>query len=264
MRNRSAGGRELSASDEFLNRERTDVSNVAAAELDLENLLLRMPQVLGARVQLRPEGTVERIHVLADRSASTRRVAFEVERLLGEQRALRLDPGVVSVVALEDGAGGGEETAAARREPGRIEFRRLTFEPVDELRVRASVELMIEEILFTGEATEPDVPRARPALAGRAVLAALAFLREHGAAFYLESIGFLDGFHAPLAVAVIGVLSERTRRSLPGCALVEDSRTEAAARATLDAINRFYGALRPADAPSGASAGSRGLRREGR
>src|SRR5919204_341861 len=84
---------------------------------------------------------------------------------------------------------------------------------------------------------------ARPALAARAVLAALEFLRERGAAFYLEGIDFLQGFHAPVALALVQALSGRAKRSLTGCALVGDSREEAAARATLSAINRFYGSL---------------------
>jgi hypothetical protein len=226
------------------------VTNVLAAELDLENLLLRIPHVLGARVRVAPEGTVEKIHILANRSARTRRLAFDVERLLEEQRALRLDPGVVSVVALEDDGSQPEEGASASGwDLPRIEFRRLTFEPADEFRVRALAELRVNEIVFSGQVCETDVPRARPTLAARAVLAALEFLREQGAAFYLEGVEFMNGFHAPVALAMIAVLTTREKKALTGCALVTDSREEAAARATLGAINRFYGSLRTSAAP---------------
>jgi hypothetical protein len=254
------------------------MTSLAAAELDLENLLLRLPHVLGARVRVTPDGSVSKIHVLANRAARVERLTYDVGRLLEEQRALRLDPGVVSVVVLDDGNGGlpGSDarlahvsTAATASEPAarpgrrstadpagrrsraasadaapRIELCRLTFSPADELRVRVSAELRLREILFTGEVCEVDVPRARPVLAARATLAGLEFLRERGTAFYLEGIEFLEGFHAPVALALVHALAPRSKRALAGCALVSDSREEAAARATLAAINRFHGALR--------------------
>jgi hypothetical protein len=251
------------------------MTSLAAAELDLENLLLRLPHVLGARVRVTPDGSVSKIHVLANRAARTERLTYDVGRLLEEQRALRLDPGVVSVVVLDDGNGGlsasdprvarTEDTASEavrphlramadadgrRRRAGsadaapRIELCRLTFSPADDLRVRVSAELRLREILFTGEVCDVDVPRARPVLAARATLAGLEFLRERGTAFYLEGIEFLEGFHAPVALALVHALAPRSKRALAGCALVSDSREEAAARATLAAINRFHGALR--------------------
>jgi hypothetical protein len=239
------------------------VTSLAAAELDLENLLLRLPLVLGARVRVTAEGSVSRIHVLANRSARAERLAYEVERVLVEQRALRVDPGVVSVVVLDDGNGGPlaprapepaeavvpdedlvHQGADGEVEPPRLELRRLSFAPADDLRLRASAELRLREIVFTGEVCEADVPRARPVMAARAVLAALEFLRENGTAFYLEGIEFLEGFHAPVALAMVHALSPRSKRALTGCALVGDSREDAAARATLAAINRFHGALR--------------------
>jgi hypothetical protein len=203
--------------------------------------------VLGARVRVTAEGSVERIHVLANRNARPESLAFEVERLLEEQRALRLDPGIVSVVALEDGEP--SRPPASPEAPGatlqaRIELRRLTFSPADDLRVRACAELRLRQIVFTGEACDADVSRARPALAARAVLAALEFMRERGTAFYLEGVDFLVGFHTPVALAIVHVLSPREKRVLTGCALVSDSREESAARATLSAINRFYEPLR--------------------
>lgn len=225
------------------------MSNLLGAELDLENLLLRVPHVLGARVQMNADGSVEKVHVLANRSARAHRLAAEIERLLGERRALRVDPGVISVATLEEGAvepDAGHDTAS---EPPRIELRRLTFEPVGELEIRGTVELRLNEIVFTGEATETDVPRARPALAARAILRALEFLRERGAAFYLEGVQFLTGFHAPVALALIQAVSPRDKRILTGVALVADSREEAAARATLAAVNRFYGSLRKSAEP---------------
>jgi hypothetical protein len=228
--------------------ERTLVTSILAAELDLENLLLRIPHVLGARVRLTSDGSVDRIHLLANRHARAERLTFEVERLLEEQRALKLDPGIVSVVSLEDGEPAPTPPARAA-EPARIELRRLTFAPADELRVRASAELRLREIVFTGEACDADLSRARPVLAARAVLAALEFLREQGTAFYLEGIEFLAGFHAPVALAIVHALSERDKRALTGCALVTDSREEAAARATLAAINRFYSSLRAPSRP---------------
>ncbi len=240
------------------------MTSLAAAELDLENLLLRLPLVLGARVRVTAEGSVSRIHVLALRSARPERLAYEVERVLEEQRALRVDPGVVSVVVLDDGNGGPlaprapepaeavaldegdvvHEATDGQAEPPRLELRRLTFAPADDLRLRACAELRLREIVFTGEVCEADVPRARPVMAARAVLAALEFLRENGTAFYLEGIEFLEGFHAPVALAIVHALSPRSKRALTGCALVGDSREDAAARATLAAINRFHGSLR--------------------
>jgi hypothetical protein len=226
------------------------VTNVLAAELDLENLLLRIPHVLGARVQVGAGGTVEKIHVLANRATGPERLAYDIERLLQEQRALRLDPGVVSVVSLEDGAPGAEATPAQPAlDQARIELRRLTFDPLDELRIRCTAELKLHEIVFTGVVSETDVPQARPAIAARAVLAGLEFLREQGAAFYLVGIEFLTGFHSPVALVLIEGIGGRERRSLSGCALVTESRESAAARATLSAINRFYGILKRPGAP---------------
>jgi hypothetical protein len=229
--------------------EEAHVTSVLAAELDLENLLLRIPHVLGARVRVRPGGSVERIHILANRAARAEQLAFEIERAVEEQRALRLDPGVVSVAALDDEEA--ERAAAPQRlpVPSRIELRRLTFEPADPLRVRVAAELRLHDIVFRGEVCEADVPRARPALAGRAVLSALEFLRERGVAFYLEGIDFLEGFHAPVALAALQARLGGAGRALTGCALVADSRDEAAARATLAAINRFYGSIPPGAGP---------------
>ncbi|MFN2432527.1 MAG: hypothetical protein ABR599_06885 [Gemmatimonadota bacterium] len=221
-----------------------------AAELDLENLLLRIPHVLGARVQMGDGGVVERIHVLANRSSRVDGLRHEVERLLEEQRALRLDPGVLSVVALDAPAELERTEREARGAPApasRIELCRVACEPLDELTLRVRVDLRLDAIVFSGEVTDTDVPRARPILAARAVLGALEFLRERGAAFYLVGLEFLNGFHAPVALAVVEALSQSGIRGrkllLTGCALVGDSREEAAARATLAALNRFHGSF---------------------
>ena len=226
-------------------------ADAAAVELDLENLLLRLPHVLGVRVKLGDDGSLERIHVLANRAASREGLGAEVERLLQERRALRLDPGVVSVVALETA------TPPAVRQPlrpeprrSRIELRRLAFQPVDDLRVRAIAELEIDGIRFQGEVTEPDAAPVRPLLAGRAVVAGLEYLREHGVAFSLLGVEFLRGFRIPVALALVEAVSAGgavgARRSFSGSAFVRDSREDAAARATLCAVNRLLGILRGA------------------
>jgi hypothetical protein len=224
-------------------------ADAAAVELDLENLLLRLPHVLGVRVKLGADGSLERIHVLANRAASREGLRAEVERLLEERRALRLDPGVVSVVALETAS------PPARREPprpeprrSRIELRRVAFQPVDDLRVRASADLELDGIRFSGQVTEPDAAPARPLLAGRAVVAGLEYLREHGVAFSLLGVDFVRGFRTPVALALVEAVATGrpvgARRSLTGCAFVRDSREDAAARATLSAVNRLLGILR--------------------
>lgn len=224
------------------------MTSIVAAELDLENLLLRLPHVFGARVRLGGDGSINKIHVLANRSVRTGRLTHEIEQLLRERRALRLDPGVITLATLEGGATEAVEPRAPAA-ASRIEFRRLSFEASGDLKVRASVELRLDEIVFTGEVSDTDAPRARPVLAARAVLSALEFLQARGAAFYLESLEFLGGFHSPVALVIVQAISGRDRRSLPGCSLVSDSREEAAARATLAAINRFHGSLRQETAP---------------
>lgn len=220
------------------------MTTLVAAELDLENLLLRLPHVLAVRVQMNARGTVRRIHVLANRKARQESLALAVEQALEEQRSLKLDAEVVTVVTLGERPRSAARTGPARPgDPARLELRRLSFERADELRVKATVELKLDDVVFTGELWDADVSSARPVLAATAVLKALDFLRDRGAAFHLELVDFLDGFHAPVALVVVQVRSRREKRVLSGCALVTESPAEASARACLAAINRFSGAL---------------------
>lgn len=221
-----------------------------AAELDLENLLLRIPHVLGARVQVGGDGNLERVHVLATRASGGDRLRADVERVFEEHRALRLDRDVLSVVTLDDDDAPAAVPRGFPAQPPRIELCRVGFDSPDDLTLRVRVDLRLGEAVVTGQVQDTDVPRARPVLAARAVLAALEFLRGRGAAFFLGGVEFLTGFHAPIALAVVEAVSTsgvRPRKALlSGCALVGDSREEAAARATLAAINRFHGAVRSA------------------
>ena len=89
---------------------------------------------------------------------------------------------------------------------------------------------------------DADTPRGRILSAARAALLAVEETITNRTAFLLEGIEEFELADQPGLIALVQARQERASRTMLGCALVDTHPTEAAARAALDAVNRFWDA----------------------
>lgn len=226
--------------------------SVSAGEV---TALLRLVRgVTEARVGFGDDGGVERIEIAVKPGHSTNRIIRDVESALYTGLGIVVDHRQVSLVGPRGSNGRNEANVARDLQPSgvdsplggpsddlpRIELARVACEPDGELYCEVVVELDRGEERYVGKVREADTPRARSMAAGKATIEALATSLDRKAAFTLEGIEEFAICEHPALIASIGVRRGRTLRSFVGTALTEGSREETAARAVLDALNRFW------------------------
>jgi hypothetical protein len=121
----------------------------------------------------------------------------------------------------------------------RIRLENVLCESDGELHCDVAVRLGLADELFEGSAREADTRRGRMRAAARATSDAIAATLGEGVAIALEGIEEFSICEADGLLALLRIRQGRTRRDFYGAALEEGDATEAAARAVLDAMNRF-------------------------
>ena len=238
----------------------------------IRELLQQIRGVIGVDVDEGPDG-IEAIDIRVSDPESIRRITRDVESALMSGLGLAVDHRLIRIAYAANGPTPINGREAPRPEPfdpfpfssGRLPAQTLQYGTARSPRagrqpesrrirllgvrsapdggrwVEITVELESRGEAFSAKLRDADTPRGRVLAVGRATLQALAgMIDEDAAAFVLEG---LDEVTICGATAFLAVLSARIGQERPvfhGSALIQGDPLEAAARAVLDALNRFW------------------------
>ncbi|HUP19084.1 MAG TPA: hypothetical protein VM778_03925 [Gemmatimonadota bacterium] len=124
--------------------------------------------------------------------------------------------------------------------PDRVRLRSVRIDPDGELYCRVTVELEVETERHEAMVREADTRQARLLAAGRATIAAISRTFERETAIALEGVEEFMICDEPAVIARIQSRRGLETRSFHGATLVDGHPHHAAARAVLDALNRYW------------------------
>ena len=235
----------------------------------IKDLLAQVAGVEAVQVQEGPPGQILAIDIQVADAGEARRITRNVESALMTGLGLIVDHQMIRVV--QNGhppRSNGSESAteglqaapwadlpaqslpvgtqmAPEPPPEALESRRVRLAavrsvPDGDLYVEVTVDLEIEGQFHRGQVRDTDMPRTRLLAAARATVAALTSALEPGTALALEG---LEEFRVADAKGILAILRARVGQSRPvlhGAAILDRDPVDAAARAVLDALNRFW------------------------
>lgn len=225
----------------------------------VRELLRQIQGVVAVDIEEGPRGEICAIEIRVDDPGAAGRVTRDVESALMSGLDLTIDHRVIRVSP--NGSGprrNGREASVleefpahslhvfglvgqSEREPQarRVRLRGVRCAPDGERYVEITVEVESQGETYAGRIRDADIPRGRLLAAGRATLQAVAGTFEEETTLVLEGI---EEFAVCGDRALLAVVSARVGRDRPvfhGAALLQGDPLEAAARAVLDALNRF-------------------------
>lgn len=222
---------------------------------EAEDLILSLTGVTAARVVMRPGGEVSEIHVVTTREVTPKQTVRNVESALLAHLGLAVDHRKISVAQTSAQPEESESVSplvALLPDPP-AQAQRLLFqghqietERAHRVRHRVEIEWMGER--YTGEASAPDLARARLEAAAAATLSAVevAFAAtlqddEDRAALTLEVDGVkvVEAFDRKFVLVAVHAFGGRDVTSLAGATAVDESTDRAAILATLQATDRW-------------------------
>lgn len=214
-------------------------------------------------------GTIDMIEVEVTPEEPTGRVVRDIESALATGLGLEIDHRCIRVVpagstaraAVASGplAATATAVAAALIAPEklvavsrRLRLAEVACEIEDPLRCDVTVTVESDDDRFTACVRDADTPRGRILSAARATLLAVEKALPSGTALLVEGIEEFDICEHEGLVAMVRARQGREIHTWFGCALREAHPAETAARAVLDAVNRFAGVQfgTPPDAPA--------------
>ncbi|HEX6972470.1 MAG TPA: hypothetical protein VF234_09640 [Limnochordia bacterium] len=175
---------------------------------------------------------IEAVHVLASTARPAKWVVRDVESVLFTRFGIRLDHRKVSVAQIETAAAAVRERYRPRLEGMRIDIGRGEVE--------VSVRIGTGSAEWTGTARGQDAPGARARLAAIAALRALEEALEGRGRLQLDdlvpfSLGGWEGYLVGVTLA-----HGRDEEMLVGSALARRDDVDAAVKAVLNAVNRWF------------------------
>jgi hypothetical protein len=208
----------------------------------IESLLSRLAGIRGARVETRPDGGVERVHLLADAGVSIPLLKQQIRSALLAAHDLDVDLGRISIVALKRDPFPLEDEGELPARDLRVRLARIAYEQ-EGFRIVAHVELNWRGTVFHGVSRDADTAGGRVMAAGRAALKALERLVERQTAFRLEALDHVRAFDRSIMVASVRTISDTRRMCLVGCARATENPSHTAVHAVLAAVNRSLARL---------------------
>jgi hypothetical protein len=234
----------------------------------IRDLLAQVSGVQEVQVQEDPAGDILGIEIQVADAGEARRITRNVESALMTGLGMIVDHERIRVVQNgRPSSGNGAEVSADGPEPSlwqdlsaqslpagipmapqipeALESRRVRLAavrcvPDGELYVEVTVDLEIGGQFYRGKVRDTDMPRTRLLAAARATVAAMTNALEPGTALALEG---LEEFRVADAKGILAILRARVGQSRPvlhGAAILDRDPVDAAARAVLDALNRFW------------------------
>lgn len=228
----------------------------------VRELLCQIHGVVAVDIEEGPRGEIRAIDIRVDDPAAAGRVTRDVESALMSGLDLTIDHRIIHVNPNGSGTRRNgrdapvlEEFPAhslqvfrlvgqSEREPEarRIRLRGVRCAPDGDRYVEITVEIESRGETYAGRIRDADIARGRLLAAGRATLQAVAGTFGEDTTLVLEGI---EEFAVCGDRALLAVVSARVGRDRPvfhGAALLQGDPLEAAARAVLDALNRFQAA----------------------
>jgi hypothetical protein len=232
----------------------------ALAASEIRHLLGQIEGITTVGVNQRATGEIERLEITVTRGTAEKRVVRDVESALLSGLGIRIDHRAIDIRPdhgdPEDPplaghqAGNGDSTSTSKSLSARflhplntlderIRLERVRCEPDGELYCSVTVELQVEDERIERTVREADTGRGRMLAAGRAAVNAITDLLDEEIAIVLEAVEEFPISEARGLLALLRVRQGRTRRDFYGATIVNGDPPEAAARAVLDALNRF-------------------------
>jgi hypothetical protein len=231
----------------------------ALSASEIRDLLGQVEGIASVEVRQGPMGEIEALEIAVTPGAVEKRVVRDVESALMSGLGIRIDH---QVIQIRRGPGGvtelGKPTSAWETEEGdapkslsarflhplndlddRIRLERVRCEPDGELYCQVTVELETGGERIERTVREADTGRGRVLAAGRAAVNAITDLLDEEFAIGLEGVEEFRISEASGLLALLRVRQGRTRKDFYGATIVNGDPPEAAARAVLDALNRF-------------------------
>lgn len=208
--------------------------SVAVEPAQLEEAFSRIPGIEAARVVQGPGGVVSEVHVLASRERSPKQLVRDIQSVSMASFEVDIDYRKISIVQLEDALPGGA-TTTTERPSVRPAVVRMTSELEGQL-ARVEVVLTDGERVGSGSAQGPATAGMR--LVAKAVLAALGNI-GHGVGAEADFAEVVAAGQRQAALVVLRVGTPRGEHIVSGSAVLRNDPTDAVARATLSALNRF-------------------------
>jgi hypothetical protein len=197
---------------------------------DVEQSLVSIPGVMGARIVPGFDRQVDELHVLTTVDKQAKQAVRDVQTVLMARYGVPTDHRVISVVQLD-------EAARPVGSANRVVIDRVA---VAQSGLRATIEVVLRdgEDELVGAAECAASPSARNRGVAHATLDAARPLIGSGLVVELEGIDVADVFGRRVAVSLVHLRDNRTDLTLAGSALVRDDEAGAVARSVLDALNR--------------------------
>lgn len=221
---------------------------------EVEQAMLGLRDVRSAQIVADDDGGILEVHVVADASRSAKQIARDVESVIVAKLGTAMDHRKISVAQMDPGGGGGggepavapaavEEPVQVEQEEEDLGERRIRFIGVSvsqaNMKALARVELSLQGVTSVAAIEAADTPSAVLRAICEATLEAVSqFLTGQG----VFSVGAVEQSNVGVRqIVVVNVcyLSGREEKTLVGACPIMTDVTQAAALATLDAINRF-------------------------
>jgi len=212
---------------------RTEQEPVATIS-QIENTIRRLRSVVSARVRGNERGEIDEVHVVSDDSRHPKQVSRDIESLLLSELGLRVDHRKISIAQLRE--------SSALEIEGRLKFLNIDLS-IDRADTEIKVNLGSGEDVFSGSCHSGRQDSQLESVAVATAAAVREFLNCSGELTLpklevrnvLRSVATGTG---EVITVVLAVVSPRGEDFLVGSAIVKDSGWQAAAYATLDALNR--------------------------
>lgn len=226
---------------------------------DIRALLCQLSGVERVDIRSEANGEITGLDVRVSGSIDERRLTRDIESALQSGLGYQIDHR--SVRFHSNGAKNKQELLEAVRSDERLEMggeawheprqlsppgdRRVKLNsvrcvPDGELYAEVTVELEINGESYRGKIRDADTPHGRMLMAARSTLRALAPTLASDTAFVLEGLEVINVESETGVLAVLRARSGRDRPYFHGSAIVREDATEAAARAVLDGLNRYW------------------------
>lgn len=218
-----------------------------------------LQQIQGVRevvINQGPDGDIHSIEIQVATGQSYRRVTRDVESALLSALGYSIDHKLITVTHNGNGLAvseGSEQRAPFSAQtlqslwvgqnqtiPHRIELCQVHTIADGELFCDVTVEIEVDGTRFLGHERVADTPRGRQLAAARATLMAIQGAQEMETAFVLEGLEEVHIGNYPGLLVLIRARRNQQRQTLQGGVLNEGDPSWSAARAVLDALNRFW------------------------
>lgn len=193
----------------------------------METAINKIRGVYAVQVVITDDG-VEEIHVIASPTRKPKQVVRDIESMLLVNFGIRVDYRRISLVQMQE-----ERLFQVEGRPRLVAVR--TFEGLTR---RAEVELEKDGHLYTATARPTHDDMSGVELVSRATLEAMAQVLGEPFVYRIEETRTIAIDSIDALVVVVGIEFHNSHEKLLGISMVRSDPLEAAARATLNAVNR--------------------------